>query len=95
VSLTPEQERLNADKHEIVMTTNTRGWHLIVKMAEGVVRDAENATMAEEDETKIVRLQRKAQSKREFLAELLKRVEEMKQIDVSEDHSDFIAVAID
>lgn len=79
-----------AIKREVVNTTNTLGWNHIIRIAEQLVAAKEKLALSENDETKIVGLQRKAQAAREFLNEFLRKIEVTRQPDSPSEEADVV-----
>jgi hypothetical protein len=68
-------------KQELVKTTSTPGWAYMKQLAEKLVKSKEEKALSEEDETRVVSLQRKAQAAREFLNDFLNEIERRKQVE--------------
>jgi uncharacterized protein involved in exopolysaccharide biosynthesis len=51
------------------------------QLADRLVKSKEDKALSEEDESKVVGLQRKAQAAREFLNEFLNEIERSKQVE--------------
>ncbi len=79
-------------KHELVNTTATNGWFHIRSLAEKLLVSKERAALTEENETKIIALQRKAQAAREFWMELVDTITKSKTVGSPSD-ADFADVA--
>lgn len=91
-----DSQQLMLLKKEVVTTTNTPGWRYVMQIAEQLVKAAETAVIAEQEETKIVGLQRKAQAAREFLNEFRRKIEATRQVETpSPDDSLLYEVACD
>lgn len=71
-------------KREVINTTNSIGWHYVLKIADELVKSAEAAVIQEQNETKIVGLQRKAQAAREFLNQFRQKIEATRQVDTED-----------
>lgn len=80
-------EELMLQKHEIVLTTNTRGWHYITTIAENTVKAMERTAIDEEDDAKGAVMRREAKAARQFLGNFLRSVEAMRRIEVPENTS--------
>jgi len=101
-TLTPEEQqainRANAEtqalmqmKAALIETSASRGWFYVEKFAETIVRNLEQAAIAEEDDTKANGLRRDARGARKFKDELFKRIALAK----SQEVPNFIEVVTD
>lgn len=90
-----DQTVIMARKQMLIATTNTPGWQVALQIAEQIAEDAAQKVINCEDETDVIKLQRKAQAAREFVTEFRSRVEEMRRLEVSEPGKAFIPVALD
>lgn len=91
-----DNQQLMVLKREVIATTNTVGWGYVMQIAEQLVKAAETAIIAEQEESKIVGLQRKAQAAREFLTEFRRKIEATRQVETpSPDDSLLYEVACD
>lgn len=61
-------------KAALIEVTSSRGWTYVEKFAETVVRNLEQAAIAEEDDAKANGLRRDARGARKFKDELMKRI---------------------
>jgi bisphosphoglycerate-dependent phosphoglycerate mutase len=68
-------------KQELVKTTSTPGWAYLKQLAEKLIKSKEDKALSEEEESKVVGLQRKAQAARKFLNEFLNEIERSKQVE--------------
>jgi hypothetical protein len=69
-----ETQALMQMKAALMETGASRGWAYVEKFAETIVRNLEQAAIAEEDDTKANGLRRDARGARKFKDELFKRI---------------------
>lgn len=69
-----ETQALMQMKAALIETGASRGWSYVEKFAETIVRNLEQAAIAEEDDTKANGLRRDARGARKFKDELFKRI---------------------
>jgi hypothetical protein len=74
-------------KNDLIATCNSRGWALAMQIAEQIAQEATDKLLTCSDDNQVLAFQRKAQASREFLNTFLRRVEEFRQLEVTDENS--------
>jgi hypothetical protein len=76
----------------VTQTILSQGWPVIVEIASSVLRVKETEALECQDDDQVIRLQRKAQAAREFLAAWMNEVEKAQHPELDSAADDFITV---
>lgn len=70
-----------AEKHALVLTCNTPGWQVVLKIAAALVKEAEDQAFDGED----LSLLKAAKAARDFHGKLINRIDQQKLVDAGPD----------
>lgn len=76
----------------VTQTTLSQGWPVIIEIASSVLRVKETEALECQDDDQVIRLQRKAQAAREFLASWMREVENAQNPELTSPSDSFITI---
>jgi hypothetical protein len=83
-----------AIKHELVIMTNTRGWHYAKEVAAEILQAKKDKAIEEEDDVKGAALRREAKAAQDFVNIFFAAIENMKQVTDPTEEDSFLEVVM-